>query len=224
MRPTSHAPYRYRHRPCALFNRQHEIQQLESFCMHNPTDILVVLGPRSCGKTAIIKSYFAGKKNALYIDCRDIDASSPATFVYALIKELLPKVPVSAEQVAIRALSLIPALALQLVGGLSITGKVDATPSETINLAGLTKALLDKPTEAQKVQGLNDLFAALRCATCPCVLCLHLAWFIPVVFVCSEWLQHLPSSCLLCMCGPPTGIAHAGCFLMHGSRLPTTGQ
>lgn len=173
--PTSHAPYPYRvRRP--LFNRQHETQQLESFCMHNPTEILVILGPRSCGKTAIIKSCFAGKKNALYIDCRDIDASSPATFVYALIKELLPKVPVSAEQLVIRALSLIPTFALQLAGGLSVTGKMDATPSETINLAGLVKALLDKPIEGQKAPGLNELFAALRCAACPCGLCLHLAW------------------------------------------------
>ncbi len=199
MRPTSHARYR----PCTtLFNRQHEIQQLESFCMRNPTDILVVLGPRSCGKTAILKSTFAGKKNALYIDCRSIDASSPATFVYALIKELLPKVPVSAEQVAIRALSLIPALALQIVGGLSITGKVDATPSETINLAGLAKALLDKPIEAQKLQELNELFAALRCATCPCVLYLLLAWLHGPCCFCQSG-KKMPLSCLLCVCRPP---------------------
>ena len=107
-----------------LFNRTHELKQLDSVCMRRPGDILVVLGPRSCGKTATMASYFSGKKNAVYIDCRAVDASTPTSFVYALLELLMQKIPREMHQVVLGMLATLPTLALKLAIGLMITEKI----------------------------------------------------------------------------------------------------
>lgn len=143
-----------------MFNRKYELQQLDQVCMKEPGGILVVLGPRSCGKTAVMKSYFSNKKNAVYIDCRTIDASTPKSFAYALIQQLLPKVPRDNVQMALAAL---PELALKLATSMTFVGKLGATTSEDVsaNLAWLNK-YMEKPVGNQSEQSMNDLFNALR--------------------------------------------------------------
>ena len=114
--------WRIRNQPATkhpMFNRTHELEQLDSVCKKRPSDVLVVLGPRSCGKTATIKSYFADKKNAVYIDCRSIDASTPSSFVYALIKQLLPKIPRDTQKVVLETLASLPEWALRFAIGLT---------------------------------------------------------------------------------------------------------
>ena len=148
-----------------LFNRKHELQQLDSICTTMPGDILVVLGPRNCGKTATMMSYFADKPDVVYIDCRTtIDASTPRAFTYALIEQLLPKISRDTAQIV---LALLPGMACKLVSGTTSVGKVDATTSEdvTVNLTG-SIMLFEKPNGSNIAHGQNDGFKALRCATC----------------------------------------------------------
>ena len=143
-----------------MFNRKYELQQLDQVCMKEPGEIHVVLGPSSCGKTATLKSYFSKKKNAVYIDCRTIDASTPKAFTYALIKQLLPKVPRDNVQMA---LAVLPEMALKLATSLTFVGKLGATTREDVsaNLAWLNK-YMEKPVENQYDPSMNDLFDALR--------------------------------------------------------------
>jgi GTPase SAR1 family protein len=131
--------------------------------MKKPGYILVVLGPRSCGKTATMMSYFAHKQEAVYIDCRTIDASTPKLFAYALIEQLLPKIP---QDTAQKVLAVLPELAWKLVTGMTFVGRMGATTSEdvTVNLAGLNK-LMEKSDGSKSEKDPNDVFKALRCAT-----------------------------------------------------------
>ena len=81
------------------------------------------LGPRDCGKTATLQTYFADKQqNTVYMDCRTIDARSPRTFTYALIMQILPKVPLDAAQAA---LALLPALTWRLAATMAPVGTLD---------------------------------------------------------------------------------------------------
>ena len=125
--------------------------------MNMPADILVVLGPRSCGKTATMMSYFADKQDVVYIDCRTFDASTPKTFAYALIKQLLPKIPRDTAQMVLK---LLPEVAWKLATSMTIIGKMGTTTSEdvSLNLAGLNKQSNGSQTE----QSMNDVFEALR--------------------------------------------------------------
>ena len=134
--------------------------------MDEPGDILVVLGPRSCGKTATMASYFAGKQNAVYIDCRAIDASTPTSFVYALLEQLMPKIPREMHQVVLGMLKTLPQLAWKLAGGLKFTEKMGGTASEefAVSLADFTKALYDKAPNAAQKEDMNEVFKVLGCA------------------------------------------------------------
>ena len=65
------------------------MEKLDSVLQQPPTSIRVILGPRSCGKTATLLSYLQGKKNIVYIDCRGIDTSSPTAFLEVRVPCLL---------------------------------------------------------------------------------------------------------------------------------------
>jgi hypothetical protein len=191
-----------------LFNRTHELKQLDSVCMNEPVDILMVLGPRSCGKTATMASYFAGKQNAVYIDCRAVDASTPTSFVYALLELLLPKIPREMHQVALEMLAKLPKMALRLAAGVKITEKMGGTASEEIavSLADLIKTLYEKAPNAAQAEDLNEVFKVLGCA-CSCILCLHLPWF---ECPCCMWLC---PQLFVCGC--------SGCNICHSSSCFT---
>ena len=107
-------------------------------------------------------SYFADKQNAVYINCRTFDASTPQTFAYALIEQLLPKIPRDTAQMV---LAIVPEVAWKLVTGITIIGKMEATTGEGVTLAGLNKRI-EKPNGSKSEQGaLNEVLKALRCVT-----------------------------------------------------------
>ena len=115
-------------------------------------------------------SYFADKEDAVYLDCRIIDASTPKAFAYALIEQLLPKIPLNTAQLVF---ALLPELAWKLATGTTFVGRMGATTSEdvAINLYGLSK-LMEESNGIKTELGLNDVFKALRCATCSIEYCI----------------------------------------------------
>ena len=71
------------------YNREHETKELDLLCHQKPSSIRVILGPRSCGKTATLVSYLQGKDNIVYIDCRGIDSSTPPRFMKVCVSASL---------------------------------------------------------------------------------------------------------------------------------------
>ncbi|GAX76795.1 hypothetical protein CEUSTIGMA_g4241.t1 [Chlamydomonas eustigma] len=74
-----------------IFNRILELEKLETTVEGDPSGILVVLGPRSCGKTALLSSHFSQRRDAVYINCRVFDATTPQYFVNEVLKVLMDK-------------------------------------------------------------------------------------------------------------------------------------
>ena len=72
-----------------FFNRVHETEELRKLLSHDPTGILVLLGPKSSGKTAFIQHLLVDhpamvKRPAIYIDARKTSVSSAALLKKAI--------------------------------------------------------------------------------------------------------------------------------------------
>jgi len=124
----------------------------------------VVLGPRNCGKTALLKSVLKNEPYAAYIDCRAFDATTPATFVEALLTGVLPKLPQAAQDKWVQALpwlrDVFAAFKLQ------VTSK-DGVASEalTFSAADAIRTLFaGKDSAASTPATLNKAYDALRYA------------------------------------------------------------
>ena len=73
-----------------FFNRAEELNRLQRLLSSPPcsTGITVVIGPPSCGKTALVQHYLEGLKQpqpAIYIDCRSEAVSTPDSFASTLL-------------------------------------------------------------------------------------------------------------------------------------------
>jgi Cdc6-like AAA superfamily ATPase len=88
-----------------LSYRAHERQQLKAVLNNDPAAIQLLLGPRSCGKTAFLLNYTQQQQRrppegyareetlcqaVCYIDFRGIDTTTPAGIARALVKDALP--------------------------------------------------------------------------------------------------------------------------------------
>jgi Cdc6-like AAA superfamily ATPase len=79
----------------SFFDRVHERKQLDALLGQSPAYIQVILGPRSCGKSAFLREYVRqqqqlGSNSICYINCRRCAASTPDSFAELLAKEALP--------------------------------------------------------------------------------------------------------------------------------------
>jgi len=64
-----------------LFDRQFERSQLSGLLKAAPTNITVVLGPRSSGKTALLLDMLGEETFAAIINCRSFRSATPDSFV-----------------------------------------------------------------------------------------------------------------------------------------------
>jgi GTPase SAR1 family protein len=76
-----------------LFNREVEVKHLDDLLQKTPRAIKVILGPRNSGKSTILASWIQRRSQVVYVDFREIDSSTPAAFVAALLAQLLEKTP-----------------------------------------------------------------------------------------------------------------------------------
>ena len=71
-----------------FYNCSHELDCLKRLLSSAPRDtgITIIIGPPSCGKTALMQQYLKTLKEpqALYIDCRMEAVSTPDSFATAL--------------------------------------------------------------------------------------------------------------------------------------------
>jgi hypothetical protein len=77
-----------------LFDRTHERQLMDKLVKEPPVALRVVVGPKSCGKTAFMQDYMETKKlgkSICYINCRDFDATTPSSFASYLEEVALPQ-------------------------------------------------------------------------------------------------------------------------------------
>ena len=120
----------------------------------------MVLGPRSCGKTAVLQELFAKQADAVYVDCRTIDAATPAGLIQALLYTLAAKVPVDLQKNAEAALRQVPGVLAQFLRSMKLTEK-DAAISSTgsIPVQDLVRAFLGSK---ERQQDLNAVYDALR--------------------------------------------------------------
>jgi len=127
-------------------------------CAKAPTAILAVLGPRSCGKTALLKEVLSDKPYTVYINCRGISASTPASFVQALLTNVLPKAPMSVQEIVMNSLQAV-------AGGLATKMSMASDVKEefTFKPAELVKLLAGIHSKTPET-GMNAFFDALRYA------------------------------------------------------------
>ena len=128
-------------------------------CAKAPTAIIVVLGPRNCGKTALLKEVFSEKPYTVYINCRGISTSTPANFVEAVLTNVLPKAPMSVQEMVMNSLqALAGGLAAKVSMARDVKEEFTFKPAELVELlAGIRSKT---PTG-----GMNAFFNALRYAT-----------------------------------------------------------
>jgi ABC-type cobalamin/Fe3+-siderophores transport system ATPase subunit len=127
-----------------------------------PASITVVLGPRSCGKTTLLKSLLKETPHAVFIDCREIDASTPATFVEALLTSILPKAPMQALEELLNKLRsvVMKGLSANVKWPLQGTGDNNSATKEEVTFS-VTEAF--KELVAGPKQGsLNDVYKAFK--------------------------------------------------------------
>lgn len=77
-----------------FFNRQHEMEALAARCNAEPSSITVILGPRSAGKTALLREYMQRRDLAdtkCYVNGRAGQLASPSALSSALQRAALPK-------------------------------------------------------------------------------------------------------------------------------------
>ncbi|GAX74431.1 hypothetical protein CEUSTIGMA_g1880.t1 [Chlamydomonas eustigma] len=130
----------YARKDSLLFNREHEKKRLETEFSNNPAGMLVVLGPRSCGKTALLSDYFSNSLDSVYLDCRSIDSSSPQLFIRKVLMLLMEKMPMDWE-------SLKKSIPKKVLMGITsgLTGSMTTSGTErtswTLRFSELIKAL-----------------------------------------------------------------------------------
>jgi len=165
-----------------IFDREAELDQLRSLQRQRPASVTVVLGPRSCGKTAVLQELFAKQADAVYIDCRGLSRGSPASLIKALLKELAAKAPVNATE---RAIAAFGQVAATVISNMKIDQKADGM---SFTISEIAKRVL---TSEPQQQDLDAVFQALGWVG---------DWVLPVLLYClyqtslvtSKWSQCFP--------------------------------
>ncbi|GAX86106.1 hypothetical protein CEUSTIGMA_g13519.t1 [Chlamydomonas eustigma] len=142
-----------------IFNRTLELEKLKSAVKGDPSQILVVLGPRSCGKTALMSSHFSKRLDAVYINCREFDATTPQYFVKKVLKVLMDKIPTDWEQLK---MSLPPKIVAGLASAFESTMKGAEMTSWTFSLSELVKSIMSGDPEKYKELDMNVLMEAFQ--------------------------------------------------------------
>jgi hypothetical protein len=78
-----------------LFDRDFERETLRRYVKQPPSKILCLLGPRNCGKSALVRWFVSEegplKDMALLYNCRYLDTSSPQEFARTALQVRLPR-------------------------------------------------------------------------------------------------------------------------------------
>jgi AAA+ ATPase superfamily predicted ATPase len=77
-----------------LFNRTKELAHLAELCSAEPDSISVILGPRSAGKTVLLKEFMCRQgllDSRCFIDAREKYIKTPSALASALLKSAIPK-------------------------------------------------------------------------------------------------------------------------------------
>ena len=125
-----------------FYNRATEQGLLDAEFQETPTSIKVMLGPRSCGKSALVKQYLRQKKlndTVCYINCRRGDAITPTELATTLLQEGIPAV-----------IGRLPDDYALLGDAGSFLAKLMALVAEvstTVNLGGLPEGVKIKPAD-----------------------------------------------------------------------------
>jgi ABC-type phosphate transport system ATPase subunit len=148
-----------------LYDREREREELDKVRKSEPTAVIVLVGPPSCGKTALLRDSYLNHAHAVYIDCREAAASTPGSFLSYMLTKLLKKVPVDAQKQAISVLKSIFQGVLKIPNTMKFTeGSTDSVQWD-LQVAGFFKALGDSFNAAPKESdaGLGQVTAAFRC-------------------------------------------------------------
>ena len=148
-----------------FYGRQFEKEQLDRELKQDPCEILLLLGPPNCGKSALLDDFCKGKRHVVYLDCRNMSASDPNAFITALLKQLMPKAPHNLQlRLAGLAREVLSGTTVAVTMGFGL-GQPDADATlnkvfATLKCATLTASMLRRP--------LHNMRHAPY--TCPCFL------------------------------------------------------
>jgi AAA+ ATPase superfamily predicted ATPase len=142
-----------------IFDREAELEQLNILQRTWPAGVIVVLGPQSGGKTAVLQERFVKQADAVYVNCRTSDTTTPEGLIEVLLSKLAAKVPVDLQSNAEAALQKVPGVLAGLLSSMKITEKDAALTTVSITVSDLVKAFLGSK-ERQK--NLNAVYDALR--------------------------------------------------------------
>ncbi|GAX81399.1 hypothetical protein CEUSTIGMA_g8830.t1 [Chlamydomonas eustigma] len=148
-----------------IFNRILELKKLESAVEVDPSQILVVLGPRSCGKTALLSSHFSARRDAVYINCRLFDATTPQDFMKEVLTVLIHKMSTliedkdSWEQLK---RSLPPKILAGFASGFKITMRGAEMKSWAYSLSELVKSIMSEDPAKNEEPDMNALIKAFK--------------------------------------------------------------
>eukprot|EP00898_Chlorokybus_atmophyticus_P000573 jgi/Chlat1/1516/Chrsp12S02034 len=146
-----------------LFDREYELDELEKLCSGLPQGISVILGPRNCGKTKVLKAFV--KRRGLegtrsYIDCRKTPMRTPQDMAASLSRLPLPTfgdlLPRNAIIKALR--TRFPGLLRRLLERASVTSELGLYSFTTNALADY---FWGKPVEPTSLQSVLDAYDAL---------------------------------------------------------------
>ncbi|GAX86645.1 hypothetical protein CEUSTIGMA_g14053.t1, partial [Chlamydomonas eustigma] len=141
-----------------IFNRILELEKLETTVDGDPSGILVVLGPRSCGKTALMSSHFSKRLDAVYINCREFDATTPQDFVKEVLKVLMDKMSTLMKEKDWKQLQ--KKIVAGLASGFKSTMRGAEMTSWTFSLIELVKSIMSGDPPKNEEPDMNALMKA----------------------------------------------------------------
>ena len=118
----------------------------------------MVPGPRSCGKSKLIKSVLETRKKAVLIDCRGKDPQSPSSFIDTLVKELVSKT--HEDNLPEMAKKMGSSIWAAFQSQLKVTQKIGSAADPSIDLLLVLRSLI--VGQDQKPRSLSDVFEALE--------------------------------------------------------------
>ena len=174
-------PLRHAQRHCFssnLHDREPEQEKLKSMLESKPSAIHLMLGkfsssasalspshkcimapgPRSCGKSKLIKSVLQTRTKAVLIDCRGKDPRSPSSFIDTLVKELVSKAPKDNLSELTKKMGSSIWAAFQ--SKLKVTQNLDSVADPSIDLLQVLRSLIIG--QNQNPRSLSDVFEALE--------------------------------------------------------------
>jgi AAA+ ATPase superfamily predicted ATPase len=118
----------------------------------------MVPGPRSCGKSKLIKSVLETRKKAVVFDCRGGDTTSPSAFLEKLIEALAKDAPPDKMKDMMSRMGSSIRAALQ--SQLKVTLKIGSAADPSIDLLQVLKSFINAPSNTPKT--LNNVYEAVE--------------------------------------------------------------